>query len=226
MPGGLLAAACVTLATAAWSAPAQQTEYTKAYTTYLAFGEALQQPDPLIEQRTKGDPSAPLTVYEVSDFQCPFCRVFAVDVLPQLEQEYISQGKLQIVFVNLPIVQLHPNAAAAHEFAMCAAQQDRFWPIHDLLYRTQAAWSHQDEPYGFFMTLADSAGLDRDSLTQCIDTGALRWLVEAEATAVASKGIRSTPSFIVEGLLLAGAQEMGVWRPLLDSLFAAKTGGS
>jgi protein-disulfide isomerase len=191
-----------------------------------AQSAAQQDPDPLIRQRTKGDPTAPLTLYEISDFQCPYCGVFAQEIFPQLDREYIATGKMQIVFVNLPLIQLHPNAAAAHEFAMCAALQDRFWPIHDLLFRTQATWSPQTTPADFFMTLADSATLDRDSLTGCIETGGLRWLVETEATAVAGRGVRSTPSFIIEQILVKGVQPMDVWRPLLDSLWVAKTGGT
>jgi protein-disulfide isomerase len=183
-----------------------------------------QQPDPLIEQRTKGDSQAPLTIYEVSDFQCPYCRDFAIEILPDIDREYIQTGKARLVFVNLPLVQIHANAAAAHEFAMCAAKQDRFWPIHDLLFLTQANWSHSAEPSDFLMTLADSAQLNSDSLTACIETGAVRWLVEQEAVAVAQRGVRSTPSFIVEGLLIGGAQPMDVWRPILDSLFTAKSG--
>lgn len=190
-----------------------------------ATGVPQQQSDPLIEQRTKGSAEAPLTIYEVSDFQCPYCRDFAVRILPDIDREYIQTGKAQLVFVNLPLVQVHANAAAAHEFAMCAAQQDRFWPIHDLLYRTQPSWASAAEPRGFLMTLADSAQLNGDSLTTCVETGAVRWLVEQEAVALAQRGVRSTPSFIVEGLLLSGAQPMDVWRPLLDSLFTAKTGG-
>lgn len=190
-----------------------------------ATGGQQQQPDPLIEQRTKGSPEAPLTIYEVSDFQCPYCRDFAVQILPSIDREYIQTGKAQLVFVNLPLVQIHANAAAAHEFAMCAAQQDRFWTIHDLLYRTQPSWANAAEPRDFLMTLADSAQLNGDVLTTCVETGAVRWLVEQEAVAVAQRGVRSTPSFIVEGLLLSGAQPMDVWRPLLDSLFTAKTGG-
>jgi protein-disulfide isomerase len=188
-------------------------------------GGQQQQPDPLIEQRTKGSPEAPLTIYEVSDFQCPYCRDFAVRILPDIDREYIQTGKAQLVFVNLPLVQIHANAAAAHEFAMCAAQQDRFWTIHDLLYRTQPSWANAAEPRDFLMTLADSAQLNGDALITCVETGAVRWLVEQEAVAVAQRGVRSTPSFIVEGLLLSGAQPMEVWRPLLDSLLTAKTGG-
>ena len=91
--------------------------------------------DPMIAQRTKGDPDAPIAIYEITDFGCPWCREFHRLTLPSIEREYIETGKAKLIFVNLPISQLHPNSPAAHEFAMCAAQQDRFWPVYDLLYQ-------------------------------------------------------------------------------------------
>ena len=100
---------------------------------------AAQLKDPgLVAARTKGSPTAPVTVYEMSDFQCPWCRKQAMEVLPQLEQEFISTGKVRWIFVNFPITDLHPNAGAAAEFAMCAAEADHFWPIHDLLFQYQS----------------------------------------------------------------------------------------
>jgi protein-disulfide isomerase len=181
--------------------------------------------EPLVEQRTKGDPAAPIQIYEVSDFQCPYCRVFSEEVLPILNREYIETGKAKLVFVNLPLIDIHKNAAAAHEFAMCAARQNRFWPIHDLLFRHQQDWDDSAEPASVFMALADSAGLDRADLIDCLDTGALRWLVQAEAQAVAERGIRRTPSFIIEQGVIEGIQSVGLWRSVLDSLFGEKTGG-
>ncbi|MFQ5702553.1 MAG: DsbA family protein [Gemmatimonadales bacterium] len=183
------------------------------------------QPDPLIDQRTLGDPKAPITIYEASDFQCPYCREFWQNTLPKIKQEYVQTGKARIIFLNFPIPQIHQNAAAAHEFAMCAASQDRFWPIHDLLYDHQTAWEKLDRPRDFFMALADSAHLDRDSVNACVDSGAQRWLVTQEAQAIARSGVTSTPSFIVEGGLLKGAAPIDAWRPILDSLFLAKTKG-
>lgn len=180
-------------------------------------------PDPLIDQRTMGADEAPITIYEASDFQCPYCRVFWKETLPQIKQEYIETGKARIIFLNFPIPQLHANAAAAHEFAMCAAAQDRFWPVHDLLYEHQAQWEKLEQPQSFFMTLADSAHLDRDSVSTCLEKGAQRWLVRQEAQAIARTGVTSTPSFIIEGGLLKGAAPIDTWRPLLDSLFQAKT---
>jgi len=182
-----------------------------------------EQRDPLVKQRTKGDPDAPLVIYEMSDFQCPACKAFVHDILPDLEREYVTNGKVQMVFVNLPLVQIHANAPAAHEFAMCAAQQDLFWPVHDLLFRYQESWAHTQEPVGFFMMMADSAGLDKEKLLTCVESGELRWIVQQEATAVVKQGIRSTPSFIIEQLMIPGYLQMDGWRPLLDSLYTVKT---
>ena len=181
--------------------------------------------DPLMDERTKGDPQAPITIYEITDFACPWCRVFWEQTLPDIDAEYIQTGKAKLVFVNLPIPQLHPNAPAAHEFAMCSAKQDRFWPIHDLLYRYQEDWAHLEDPKDYFISLADSANVNVDSLTSCLDDGSTRWLVQQESESVVQNGITSTPSFVMDSLLLGGFQPIEGWRPILDSLFVAKTGG-
>ena len=182
--------------------------------------------DPLISQRTKGDLAAPVTIYEVTDFGCPWCREFYRLVLPSIESEYIDTGRAKLIFVNLPLPSLHPNSPAAHEFAMCAAMQGSFWPVHDLLYQHQAVWAPLEAPREYFTLLADSAGLDLDSLNACFESGSARWIVQQEAESVAQQAnITSTPSFIMETLILAGYQPIEIWRPILDSIFAAKTGG-
>ncbi len=189
-----------------------------------APASAGQAPDYLIAQRTKGDSAAPLTLYEVGDFQCPACRLFFNETLPHILSEYVDPGKLRIVFVNFPLMQVHPNAAAAHEFAMCAARQDRFWAVHDLLYTSQEAWAPLDNPRDYFMNLAESAELQRDSLDACLSRGDTRGLVMSEAQSAFQAGVRSTPSFIIEGALVSGAAPIDAWRPILDSLYAEKTG--
>ncbi len=188
-------------------------------------GPSQDRQDDLLAARSKGDPAAPITILEASDFQCPFCRVFWEETLPILDREYISAGKARLIFVNLPLPQLHANALAAHEFAMCAALQDRFWPAHDLLFKHQSAWANLPDPSGLFFAYADSAAMDRAALQECVVTGAVRELVQQEAEASFQSGIRSTPSFVIEGGLLPGAQPIEVWRPILDSIFAAKTAG-
>ncbi len=101
--------------------------------------------DPLAG-RTRGSARAPVTVYEMSDFQCPYCRRFALETFPALDAAYIATGKVRWVFINFPLTSIHPNALAAAELAICAAQQDAFWRVHDLLYKYQDIWAPLKEP--------------------------------------------------------------------------------
>jgi protein-disulfide isomerase len=180
-----------------------------------------QEPDLLLAARTKGDSAAPITIYEVADFQCPACREFWEETLPGIEREYVRTGKVRLVFVNFPIVSLHRNAPAAHLVAMCAAQHGRFWPMHDLLFEKQVEWQALADPQAFFRTLAQTLGLTGEMLQACASGGRLQAMVEMETETLARSGVRSTPSFIVQGALLAGAAPLSVWRPILDSISTA-----
>ena len=181
------------------------------------------QQDDLRAARTKGSATAPVTVYEISDFQCPYCARFALETAPALDSEYVRTGKVRLVFVNLPL-SMHRNAIPAAELAMCAARQNRFWPVHDLLFRNQARWAALAEPSDYFLGFADSAGINRDSLTACVRGGLTRDIVRADAEGSIRSGARSTPSFYVEGGMITGAQPIEVFRTVLDSVIRSKTG--
>ena len=178
--------------------------------------------DDLRAARTKGSPTAPVTVYEMSDFQCPFCAEFALQTVPALDREYVQTGKVRFVWVNLPLP-MHQNAVPAAELAMCGARQGRFWQLHDLLFRNQSRWAGLSEPGSYFLSLGDSAGANRDSLATCLREGAVRALVRADAEGAVRSGARSTPTFYIEGGLLVGAQPIEVFRTVLDSIVRVKT---
>lgn len=173
--------------------------------------------------RSLGSASAPVTVYEMSDFQCPFCRRHALETMPALEREYVKTGKVRWIFINFPIPEIHPNAVPAAEFAMCAARAGRFWQAHDLLFRHQSAWARLPDPAPFLLSLADSAKVPRRALLSCLEDPAVRRAVEAEAQGSLRSGANSTPSFYIEGGLLVGAQPIEVFRPILDSVIQAHT---
>jgi protein-disulfide isomerase len=173
--------------------------------------------DPLAG-RTRGSARAPVTVYEMSDFQCPYCRRFALETFPALDAAYVATGKVRWVFINFPLTSIHPNALAAAEVAVCAAQQDAFWRVHDLLYKYQEVWAPLKEPAAFFLTLADSAKISRPALLACVRSPATQETVAAEAQGAERSGASSTPSFYIEGGLLTGAQPVGVFRQVLDSI--------
>jgi len=181
------------------------------------------QDDPLAP-RSKGSVEAPITVFEMSDFQCPYCRRHTVESFPLIDQEYIETGKVRWVFVNFPIPSLHPNAIPAAQVAMCSARQGAFWPVHDLLFLHQDTWAPLTEPGEFMLTLADSVGIDGSVLAECLQTEATLEQIQVDAQGAVQAGATSTPTFYIEGGLLVGAHPVEVFRMVLDSIYTAKTG--
>jgi protein-disulfide isomerase len=229
---GVAAAGLFVMAFVTWlrspnpqQATAQSRSASAASSTSTQASAATAQ-DAMLEQRATGSSDAPVIIYELSDFQCPYCRRFWKETLPKLKEEYIDSGKARLVFINLPLASLHPNAPAAHEFAMCAAAQDRFWQVHDLLYDHQDQWARLTNPTEFFMTLADSARLDPGPLKQCLTSGAVRPVILGDLQQAQRGSITQTPTFVIEGGVLPGAQPIEVWRPILDSILTSKTPAS
>jgi protein-disulfide isomerase len=179
--------------------------------------------DPLAG-RIRGSPRAPVTVYEMSDFQCPYCRQFALETFPALDAAYVATGKVRWAFVNFPLTSIHPNALAAAELGVCAAQQHAFWRMHDLLYRHQDLWAPLKQPGAFFLSLADSAKISKPALVACVQSDSTRETVRAEAQGAERSGAGSTPTFYIEGGLLSGAQPLAVFRAVLDSVYRVKVG--
>ncbi|HET8623018.1 MAG TPA: thioredoxin domain-containing protein [Gemmatimonadales bacterium] len=177
--------------------------------------------DPLAS-RSKGSASAPVTVYEMSDFQCPYCRKHALEIFPALEKEFVASGKVRWVFINFPLVSIHANAVPAAELAMCASRMGKFWPVHDLLFQHQETWAPLREPGPFLLTLADSAKLPRPAVVQCLRSEAVRAEIQADADGSQRSGAASTPTFYIEGGLLVGARPVELWRQVLDSIYAEK----
>jgi protein-disulfide isomerase len=186
--------------------------------------QATGKPAPLAE-RSKGSARAPVTVYEMSDFQCPYCKQFAHESFPIIERDYIKTGKVRWVFINFPLTSVHPNASAAAQTALCAAQQHGFWRVHDLLFQHQDTWAPLKEAGPFFLSLADSAGLSKPTLLACLQAPQSRLQVQADAEGASRSGAESTPTFYIEGGLLEGANSESVFRQVLDSVYAAKTSG-
>lgn len=174
------------------------------------------------DARVMGRRDAPVTIYEMSDFQCPFCRRHALETLPILEREYIETGKVRYVFINFPITEIHPNALPAAELGLCAARQDKFWPLHNLLFQSQRSWAPLEDAKPALLALSDSVGMDRARTLACLADSAIGKAVEEEAMASVRTGANATPSFFIEGGLLVGAQPIEVFRPILDSIIAER----
>ena len=176
-----------------------------------------------LSSRTKGRADAPVTVYEMSDFQCPFCRRFWVESFPAIEKEYINTGKVRWIFINYPIAQRHPNAVPAAEFAMCAAKQGKFWPAHDRIYESQAEWAPLPDAGPFFVAQIAQLRLNREQMLGCLERSETLPLIRQDAEGAVRSGARSTPSFYIEGGMMSGAQPISVFRRVLDSVLTVRT---
>ncbi|MEO8452328.1 MAG: thioredoxin domain-containing protein [Gemmatimonadota bacterium] len=180
------------------------------------------QTDPLAS-RSKGSPTAPVTVYEMSDFQCPFCRRHAVENFPALEEQYVKTGKVRWIFINYPLSSIHPNAVAAAELAMCAARQNKFWPAHDILFKYQETWAPLKNPGPFLLSLIDSLKLPKGPMTTCLEKSETQLEIRSDSEGAQKAGAQSTPTFYIEGGLIVGAQPTQLFRVILDSIYAQKT---
>lgn len=176
-----------------------------------------------VAARTKGRADAPIVVYAMSDFECPYCRTFALETMPSLEREYIKSGKIRLTFINLPLSTVHRHAVAAAEVAMCAARQGKFWPVHDKLFLRQPLWAGKQDATPYLLALADSAGVNHGRLAACVTSGATRPAIEADAAAAHRAGAQSTPTFYIEGGLIDGAAPLAAFREVLDSIYRSKT---
>jgi protein-disulfide isomerase len=190
----------------------------------LLLGTAPAQARDSLAARSKGAATAPVTVYEMADFQCPACRLFTVTIMPALDSEYVRTGKVRWVFIHLPLTSIHPNAMAAAEVATCAGRQGRFWPVHDALYLRQDSWARLKDPRDTLIALAQRAGVDRGKLKACLQSETVRAEVERDAERAKRAGARATPSFYIEGGLMEGAPYTpDPMRQVLDSVYAART---
>jgi protein-disulfide isomerase len=171
-----------------------------------------------------GRDDAPLKVEVFEDFQCPFCLRYTAVTEPGLVNDYVKTGKLQFIFRALPILGRESVTAAVGAF--CAAEQDRFWDYHNLLFLTQArAGQDADEQLnvGRFDTaalkqFAADLGLDVPAFDGCYDPGKPIPQVQDDQRRAQEAGLRGTPSFLLNGrpLPVTGSPTLAEWKRILD----------
>lgn len=165
-----------------------------------------------------GDPNAPITIVEFSDFQCPFCRKFYKETLPQIKKDYIATGKAKFVYRDFPLVQIHPGATPAAEGAECAKDQGKFWEMHDAIFNEQ-----EKQGSGTVQFTADDVkkwagniGLDTAKFNQCLDSGKYKQEVEKDLADGSAAGVNGTPATFINGRLVSGAQPFAAFKVIID----------
>ncbi|MGH2631917.1 MAG: DsbA family protein [Tepidiformaceae bacterium] len=174
-----------------------------------------------------GNDNAPLKLIEFEDFQCPYCLRYSITQEPTLISEYVKTGRLQIIYESLPI--LGQESVNAAEAAQCAADQDKFWPYHNLLFLTQAqAGQSSDEQSNIgrfsgdnLKQMAGTLGLDRAAFDSCYDSGKYDQLINDQYEQAHSFGLNGTPGFVLNGKPLGSGvpPSLDYWRNLFQQSF-------
>jgi protein-disulfide isomerase len=181
---------------------------------------------PTANEPSMGPATAKVTVMEISDYHCPFCKRQSQQVFPQLVTDYVKTGKVQYMFVDYPIAQLHPTAARAHEAANCAGDQGKYWEMHVSLFNQPVA-----KEDGALLAQAGPIGLDAGAFKACMTSRKHAAGIEASVSRMEQLGISGTPMVVI-GLTPApgqpmkivkyvyGAQPYGAFKEAIDALLA------
>jgi protein-disulfide isomerase len=158
---------------------------------------------------TWGNAKAPVTILEFSDFQCPFCSRAATTV-EEIRKKYGS--KIQIVFKHFPL-SFHQQARPASEASMCVNEQspDKFWKFHDITFKNQ-----QQLDAASLEKYAKEAGANVDQFKKCVEEKKYAKAVQDDLEYGEKLGVRSTPTFFINGELIAGAVPFEDFATVID----------
>jgi len=150
-----------------------------------------------------GSDNATVTILEYSDFQCPFCGQ-AEPTIKQILDKYPND--VRVIYKHFPLSQIHPYSEKAAEAAECAADQGKFWEMHDIMFANQNnLYTNSLKQY------AKDIGLNTDDFNSCLDSGAMKPRVDNDLRDGGEAGVRGTPAFFVNGRLISGAQPFSVF---------------
>jgi protein-disulfide isomerase len=176
------------------------------------------------DEQARGRPDAPLTLVEFTDYQCPYCRRFEAQTWPLIKRDWVDTGRLLFIVRDLPL-EFHSAARPAAEAVHCAAEQGRFWPMHDALLA-----EHADLTPAGLTRAARSLGVDPARFAACTSAHRYDAAIAHNAAAAQALGLHGTPAFVIgrvrdgvlQGWVLLGAQPYEDFDAALHEVLAAK----
>jgi protein-disulfide isomerase len=156
--------------------------------------------------KIRGSASAKVMLLEFSDYQCPFCGRHYRETMPLLEKEFIDAGKIRYAFKDFPIESLHREAIKAHEAANCAADQNKYWPMHSRLFANPRPLGPEQ-----LRAHASAVGVELGAFQQCLDSGKHAKTVQQAVTDAVAAGATGTPAFFL-GVVDQGGQSLKAMR--------------
>jgi protein-disulfide isomerase len=175
----------------------------------------------------QGNPSAPVTLVEFGDFQCEFCARFAKETEPQISQNYIETGKVNMVFKHL--VHYGSDSTLAAAASQCANDQGKFWDFYHALYTNQDSFMLSQNSESVLKNLVSRIdGIDTQKFDSCLAGGAYENVAKKDAPLASSLKFDNTPSFLIiksdgsDPQSLVGAYPFATFKTILDKEIGAQ----
>jgi protein-disulfide isomerase len=168
--------------------------------------------------RTRGEATAPVTIIEFGDYQCPNCKHFEETAGSQIEETYIAPGRVRLEFRNMAFLGDESIIAAAA--AQCANEQDAFWPYHDKLFAEQRGENSGAFSFDRLKTFATDLSLNQTTFDQCLDSTRTQQVVFDETQAGREAGVDSTPTFFINGEMVRGAKSFSEFQDVVEKKLA------
>jgi protein-disulfide isomerase len=159
------------------------------------------------KDHVQGSATAPVTLVEYGDYQCPHCGT-VYPIIKQIQQHFGEA--LRFVFRNFPLNQIHQHAEHAAEAAEAAGALGKFWPMHDIIFEHQSALGDRD-----LVTYAEAVGVDSRSVAEALAKHTYTERVKEDFTSGVRSGVNGTPTFFINGERYDGAHDYASLREAL-----------
>ena len=168
-----------------------------------------------------GNASAPLEVTEFGDFECPQCGRFASITEPDVRSRLVNTGTIRFRFIDYPLP-MHANTWNASRAAACAAEQDKFWEMHDAIFANQDRWNGEatSKPDKVLKQIGAQIGLKTDQFDQCIDTKKTQAKVQAHWQIATKRQVSATPTFLIGDKQVATYLPYDEFKRMVDEALA------
>jgi protein-disulfide isomerase len=180
-------------------------------------------PRPQADFNRMGDPNAPITITEFSDYKCGHCGTFALQTEPLVVEEFVATGK--VLFVYRSMGGWSAQSLLAIEASYCAADENKFWEFHDLVFINQASTFNNSLMNQF----ASELGLNESAFSSCLTSGKYRALANQDGLDGSALGVTGTPTFIFtdtvtgeEFARLPGNYPISAFRDEIESYLASR----
>ena len=166
-------------------------------------------------ERVLGKPEAPIAITEYASLTCPHCARFHKETLPKIKAEFIDKGKAKLIFRDFPFDGLALRAAALARYA----PPERYFAVLDTLFQQQESWSRAKDPLAALGNIGKLAGMSQAAVDACFkDTKLMDAIVQVRLDGEKTHGVDSTPTFIIGGKKISGAEPFETFDKLLKSL--------